>query len=736
VRGGGRRKLMKHMRAATVRTSAVRQPRNPSLIHYLSFASASKNMRLDIGIANFLFPSNHKTLNNMADIQSSQPPKDLRIACLIPSATLICLELGLQDHLVGVTHECVEFLDKDYDSDRIRTLTKNGLPEDAQQGEIHKAVQEASASATCARDGTTSSDIPSLYPLVPEEMEISKPTVVITQDLCSVCAPTQSQVQEALNNTTNNPEHTNDGKAIQIISLFPSTLDEVAQSFVTIANACGIESIGVAKRDAWLDSFQKLQTTIETSRDGNLPVPRMLILEWLDPPFDSGHWTYQMMAYAGIEMAKPKTATKSLHNSWQDIYKMDPSIVVVGCCGFDLKRNVQDALVHSKQLSKLTAAKEKRIFACNGNVYIAMPGPALFRGAVVLAQCAYQDQPAVLNAIQEFISSMDGFPPSLEWEQINVEEQRRAHKVVPMSSLVPDIEDLGDTPGFGQVHKQACDEGKLTYIDPASGYSVFTELGHKKRGNCCGSGCRHCPYNHQNVKDKVSRIQQPSVLHTSSSKTLFSLDHTNIKVLMFSGGKDSFLTIRQLVKDYEQGPPFGLLLMTTFDATDRVVAHQNVSIDDVVKQAVHLDISFVGVPLRRGSGEPYAERIHAGLDVVRKLLPDGSRISSFVAGDLHLEHIRSWREKTFGGFDFTLEYPLWKKDYMYLMDDLEASGVPCRVSASTVDGVAVDTMFTREFYDKLVDGGSIDGFGECGEFHSLAMVWEVPPKVALGCKEQ
>ena len=134
--------------------------------------------------------------------------------------------------------------------------------------------------------------------------------------------------------------------------------------------------------------------------------------------------------------------------------------------------------------------------------------------------------------------------------------------------------------------------------------------------------------------------------------------------------------------------------------------------------------------LHGGSGEPYLSRIKKGLDCVE--MAYGRNIDTLVFGDLHLEHIRSWREDQLGGLGYQREYPLWKVPYEQLMDDLEASKVPCVVSNSTVDSVTKETTFNRNFFCKLVADGSIDGFGENGEFHSLAKVWEVDKSVALG----
>jgi diphthamide synthase (EF-2-diphthine--ammonia ligase) len=171
--------------------------------------------------------------------------------------------------------------------------------------------------------------------------------------------------------------------------------------------------------------------------------------------------------------------------------------------------------------------------------------------------------------------------------------------------------------------------------------------------------------------------------------------------------------------------------LTTFDATSRVIAHQEVSIDEVIKQASHLNITLLGVPLRCGSGETYFDRVHKGLQAVKAAIPLDSRISTLVFGDLHLSHIKEWRDNVLSKLDYALEYPLWKVPYSNLLEDLEDSKVPCQVSGSSREEVIVGSFFNRKLYSQLLEVG-IDGFGEEGEFHSLARVFDVPRQVALG----
>ena len=263
-----------------------------------------------------------------------------------------------------------------------------------------------------------------------------------------------------------------------------------------------------------------------------------------------------------------------------------------------------------------------------------------------------------------------------------------------------------------KAHRRALTDGKSFYIDPETGFHVFTEIGLRRRGHCCGSGCRHCPYQHESMTlpDRAARGQQPSWL------TAEPPPEAPVDLLFWSGGKDSFLALRTLRR--EAAHP--IVLLTTFDAGSRIVAHQEICIDLVIRQAEHLRLPLVGVPLH--PGERYMDRVRPACEVV-------PRIARLVFGDLHLLHIREWRSVSFRELAAerraSLHFPLWGVPYDTLIDDLEASGITCEVSAVTelAEGVVtVGQRFDRAMMARLP--GTIDAFGENGEFHTLARVWE------------
>ena len=673
------------------------------------------------------------------------------MASLLPSTTDIVAGLGLSENLVGVTHECV--VPADCAPGLPLVLTSSLLDyEGSGQGEIDKRVKEAAAAAAAAaacqvpgasgKAEALADRVQSLYPINRDALRRACPNVVLTQDLCGVCAPSTGEVKNALRKTC---AKVGVGEEIQVLSLEPESLWDVAETFVTIAQACGVSDRGIQMRDSFLSSLQLLEETVTKARKKSKTKPRVLLLEWLDPPYDGGHWIVDMIEKAGCVSVhiSPKSSpepgswngTKSKQVTWEDVYEADPDVVIVGNCGFDLERNIRDAKEAADRLGKLRAAREGRLYAANGDVFFARPGPLLLEGANIVAQCAFA---SVEEEVACAVRSLDFAPKEGDaWAKVDVLSQS--------TDNVGDIEDVV-APGacWTVLHEEACRAGEMSYEDPATGYRVFSALAHKKRGRCCGSGCRHCPYDHENVRAelKVQRIQQPSLLHERSDKAAFvvpdegNANTARVKILFWSGGKDSFLALRALVRqglesDENGGAQFSIVLMTTFDAASRVVAHQEIHMSTVVQQAAALDIPLVGIPLHRGTSESYVDRVRRGADLIASSFAKGKGLT-LVFGDLHLGHIKEWRDNILGGdLKYELEYPCWKKPYEELLTDLELSKVPCIVSATSNDVVREGDVFGREVYTRALKHG-VDGFGEEGEFHSLAKVFEVDRRTALG----
>lgn len=713
----------------------------------------------------------------------------MRIACLLPSATDICIALGLSDFIVGITHECdyegvlksrtKRTTDDNNDaanntsSTNVHILTSSGFTStttDTDKEPYYSQSDIDSKVKTEARKNNDKENIRnnskntlfdndiihnnSLYPINSQEFALAQPTIVLTQNLCSVCAPSPNDVHYILQKIG---RENDDDEECFVYSLNPHSLTDVAETFAQVGRICGVPEKGNALRDSFLtnlDALQQITTSIQKQQYVNKnqtnvvrlqKKKRVLLLEWLDPPYDGGHWIPDMIEMVGCQVAQvvqtidndddksesagvvvKKKNKKSKQITWDDVYKSDPDVVLIACCGFNLERNTKDALSASSKLKSMRAARNGNVYACNGDRNFARPGPLLLEGVTVIARCAYDGNENVVKALEglDFCKTLP-----LQWERVPM-------NAMDGNCLVGDIEDMAENSDFDSIHNSACEKGEMTYTDPESGFQVFTELAHKKRGKCCGSGCRHCPFNHVNVKDKASKIKQPAFLYEGGDEKETKLETLlqmakNVKILFFSGGKDSFLTVRRLFQShYKNDGSFLLILLTTFDSTSRIIAHQEVHIDQVIRQAKHLKIPLIGVPMHRGSSESYVKRIQRSLDYITERMDNADKISSICFGDLHLEHIRGWRQDEISKLGFKLEYPIWKVSYNELVQELEKSGVSVVVTATTRQGVKVGDVFDSDLRAK-VEGLGMDGFGENGEFHSIAKVWVVSRIQAL-----
>ncbi len=266
------------------------------------------------------------------------------------------------------------------------------------------------------------------------------------------------------------------------------------------------------------------------------------------------------------------------------------------------------------------------------------------------------------------------------------------------------------------AHAAAVAAGSPTYVDPATGYQVFTEAFLAERGRCCGSGCRHCPFGHEAVRGArpLRPAGQPSWRHTGAQAPCGPAD-----VLFWSGGKDSYLAL--LALQAEQRP--WIVLLTTYDARTDVVAHQEVTREAIEAQAERLGLDLLMVPL--SPEVPYEDAVVHGLEVVARRAAGRGGIGRLVFGDLHLAHIRAWREQALGPVALehgaTLAFPLWHVPYPELSARLARSGAKITLSAVPAGHGEVGDPYDAAFVASLPPG--VDPLGENGEFHTY--VW--PP---------
>jgi iron complex transport system substrate-binding protein len=288
----------------------------------------------------------------------------MRIVSLLPSATEIICQLGLEGQLVGVTHEC------DYPASvqRLPKVTRTLIPTDASSAEIDRLVRERLAGQSA------------LYSLDMEMLERLAPDLIVTQALCDVCAVSEEEVKNAACMLPNGP---------RVLNLEPETLDEVLSCIGDVAAAAGVPARGattVAELRARVDAVVARANRLATR-------PRVALLEWLDPPFSTGHWNPELVRLAGGVDGLGRAGEKSRTLRWDEVVAWQPEVVLISCCGFTAERTMQDVplLERVPGWEDLPAVRDGRVFVTDGAAYFSRPGPRLVDSLELLAHVIAAD---------------------------------------------------------------------------------------------------------------------------------------------------------------------------------------------------------------------------------------------------------------------------------------------------------------------------------------------------------
>jgi iron complex transport system substrate-binding protein len=283
----------------------------------------------------------------------------VRICSLVPAATEILFALGLGDRLVGVTHEC----DWPPEAEELPKVTASLLDTaELTSAEIDGAV------ATAAQEGRP------LYAVDEEIWAEIDADVVVAQELCEVCAVSTDALDEIVAARAVD---------VEIIAFSPSTLDEVLASIVGLGVRLGAESPADEVTGGMRRRFDRVRAAladVETS-------PRVFVAEWLDPPFAAGHWVPDMVTLAGGTEVAATAGEPSYRMRWTDVATLEPDVVVLAPCGFDLDRTLSElvTLDLSANLLGTPARHEARVFAVDANAHFSRPAPRLADGVELLA---------------------------------------------------------------------------------------------------------------------------------------------------------------------------------------------------------------------------------------------------------------------------------------------------------------------------------------------------------------
>lgn len=289
----------------------------------------------------------------------------MRIASLLASGTEIAHALGLGPDIVAISHEC------DYPSellDRPRVTRARFDPQGLTSGEVDAAVREA-----MAKDG-------SVYVIDRELLKQTRPDLVLTQAVCEVCAVPAADARRVVEALDNDAE---------VLSLDAHTLDDILDSILQVGEAADVAEVA-------RDYVGELRARLERVRErvGEAPRPRVLGLEWLDPPFVPGHWVPEMIEIAGGIDLVGRAGARSSQETWEALTGLDPDALIVMPCGFGLEAARGDADRHAERLRTVAprAIRERRAHVVDASSYFNRSGPRVVDGVEILAALLHPER--------------------------------------------------------------------------------------------------------------------------------------------------------------------------------------------------------------------------------------------------------------------------------------------------------------------------------------------------------
>jgi iron complex transport system substrate-binding protein len=287
----------------------------------------------------------------------------VRIVSLLPSATEILFALGAGDDVVGVTFEC----DQPAEARTRRIVSTSSLPEGLSPAEIDTAVAERMAAGE------------DLYRLDAGALSGLDADLVVTQDLCAVCAVDVSVVDDALAHLACRAE---------VLTLDPQTLEDVLGSVRTLGKATGTEDAA----ESLVSGLRERLSAVTGAVAGRPPVP-VMVLEWTDPPFTPGHWVPDMVQAAGGRSVLGGSGARSERTTWEEVAATGPAVVVAAPCGFGLAESARLAAEVADRVPPGVP-----LWAVDANASFARPGPRLVDGVEALAAILHPGAGVPLDA--------------------------------------------------------------------------------------------------------------------------------------------------------------------------------------------------------------------------------------------------------------------------------------------------------------------------------------------------
>jgi iron complex transport system substrate-binding protein len=303
----------------------------------------------------------------------------MRIVSLIPSATEILFAFGIGEEICGVSHEC----DFPPEARAKRVVVHPRIPEGLPAAEIERRVREYVSRGE------------SLYVVDAAALAELDPDLIITQDLCHVCAATPDDLAAALHGLPRTP---------RILTLDPQSLADVYENIHRVAEAAG----RAPEAARVVAALQSRVAAVERAVAGR-PRPRVLCLEWLDPPYPGGNWVPEMVAYAGGIDVLGKIRVPSVPVTWDAVLATQPEVAFIMPCGYGAEKAAAEysAAPLPAPWADLPAVRTGRVFCVDGSAYYSRSGPRLVDGIEILAalihpECADQIVPAPAGAVAPF----------------------------------------------------------------------------------------------------------------------------------------------------------------------------------------------------------------------------------------------------------------------------------------------------------------------------------------------
>jgi iron complex transport system substrate-binding protein len=283
----------------------------------------------------------------------------MRIVSLLPSATEILFALGLEEDVVGVSHEC----DVPAQARSKKIVIHSRIPHDASPAEIDRLVREFVSRGE------------SLYAVDAEALQDLAPDLIVTQDLCHVCAASPDDLATALARF---------GRRPQVLCLNPQDLGDVWRDILWV----GEETGRGPRAEALVEQIGERLGAVESQLASAPERPRVGFLEWLQPFYVGGHWVPEMIELAGGEDLFGTTGAPSFRITLDDLVDAAPEILLIAPCGYSAEqaRNEVRTMTFPQEWHAIPAVRNRRVFALEANSYFSRPGPRLVTGIEALAK--------------------------------------------------------------------------------------------------------------------------------------------------------------------------------------------------------------------------------------------------------------------------------------------------------------------------------------------------------------